>query len=1444
LPAPTRAAATTPVDTHVTPFPSHPAPPGTPAASDGTGIPDFLSAEDLDRLARIAARALDTPLALLTLTCPDHPFFHRAVGLADPGNAALLEPLVRRAADGAEVVIADLRDDPDVRCAPAAAALGVVAVAGVPLRTRGGEAVGALCVLDRRPRAWDGGALETLRDVAAAAVCQLELHREAARRREAEAAVRASEERFRALMDNAPDVVDIVEADGTVRYVSPSVARVLGWTPEEIQGRNSLELLDPEQVPEVAASLAQVVATPGRGPVVTLRMRHRDGSWRVLRAQSTNLLHNPAVRGIVVNAHDVTEQVREEEALRISEERYRLLVEVVENYSIVGLDPRGRVTSWNAGAERILGYRAAEVAGRSAAGFYPPEESDALEADLRAAADAGRVEREGWRVRADGSRFRAHVVLTALRDASGTLVGFTDVTRDVTAQHHAEEALRRSEARLSGIIASAMDAIVSVDARQRVVLFNPAAERIFGHPAKRVLGQPLAMLLPERIAGAGPGGGTGPAHVSVARRADGALFPVEATVAEGEAAGERIFTVIVRDSTERVQQEEELARLVAQELEARERVTRIIESIADGFFAVDRHWRFTYVNGHAEQLWGRTRRTLLGRVMWEEFPELRDSDFGRAYAEAMRTGRDARLESVGEGTSRWYEARAYPSADGLSVYFSDVTELRRAQEALRRGEERLRLSLEAGGMGTWEMDLQTRAVVADERNRTLFGLEPEALDGTGIPFRDRIHPDDQARVDAAWEGSIADGSPFSIEFRVLHPDGSVRWLAGHGRPQVEDGRVARVSGVNQDITERRLVEEGLRTSQEWLALVVESTHDALWDWRIDTGRIYHSPRFARMLGYGPDDVPPDAAAWEALVHPDDRAAVQARRRAHFAERTPNVETEYRLRQADGGWKWVMDRGKVVEWAADGSPLRMVGAVTDVDERKRMEAALVASERDYRELFDNAHDAVLILDPEGERVLAANARACEAYGVPHDQLLGRSMLEFSTDPEAGLHHVRRTLRGGRVHEFESVQRRADGGPLFVEVRASPVVYGGRRAILSVNRDISERRQLEEQLRQAQKMEAVGRLAGGIAHDFNNVLMAISGHNKLLLRQTPPDAPGWWSLDEIRKGAERAAALTRQLLAFSRQQVLQPRVLDLNAVVTGMEGMLGRLIGEDVELVTVLDEDLGTVLADHGQLEQVLMNLAVNARDAMPDGGVLRIGTWNAELTADDAQRYAYVVPGPYVVVEVRDTGHGMTDETMAHLFEPFFTTKEPGKGTGLGLAMVYGIVKQSGGYIWVDSRLGMGAGFSIYLPRTDQPEEPAPAPAPAPAPLGGAETVLLVEDDAAIRALLRTTLASAGYTVLEAGDGEEALAVAAAHGGALDLLVTDVVMPRMRGVELARRLGEAHPRMAVLYMSGYAETFHQSGPEEPGGTFMQKPFSPDVLLERMRELLDARPGGDA
>jgi two-component system, cell cycle sensor histidine kinase and response regulator CckA len=663
---------------------------------------------------------------------------------------------------------------------------------------------------------------------------------------------------------------------------------------------------------------------------------------------------------------------------------------------------------------------------------------------------------------------------------------------------------------------------------------------------------------------------------------------------------------------------------------------------------------------------------------------------------------------------------------------------------------------------------------------------------------------------------------------------------------------AAVAIVGGEFVRRRVAAAArgeLRREQEFSRALVEAMQDGLNVVRAGDRRIMEvNPRLCELTGYDRDElvgqVPP-YTYWP----PDEHARMLET--LDRAERGESNEIDVSLVRKDGTRVMVIVARAPLR-DADGRITGTVTTVKDATERSRAAAALRESEDRYRVVTETASDAIVSID-ESSTILFANRAAERIFGYPPAELAGQP-LAVLMPPEHVEGHRRGITRyvetGVRRIAWEGIELEAvhrDGSRIPIEISFGEATHDGKRIFTGIIRDVRERiaareelRRSQEQLDQAQRMQAVGRLAGGIAHDFNNLLTAITGYADLLLSDLPPGSPHRPDVQEIRRTADRATGLTRQLLAFSRRQVLEPKVLDLNRIVADLEPMLQRLISEEIQLVTVLEPRLHRVHADPGQLEQVVLNLCVNARDAMPRGGLLTIQTSNTVVGEAPASGDGGLEPGRYVVLAVSDTGDGMDAETRTHLFEPFYTTKDHGKGTGLGLATVYGIVTQSGGSITVDSQAGQGSTFTIFLPDASAELSETVVEEPAPRSLGGSETVLLVEDDRGVRTLARQVLQRQGYTVLEAATPSEALMTAARHEGSIDLLLSDVVMPEMTGPELARRVRDVVPGIRVVFMSGYADdAFARDSGADPAADFLSKPFGPETLARKIRLALDAR-----
>jgi two-component system cell cycle sensor histidine kinase/response regulator CckA len=641
--------------------------------------------------------------------------------------------------------------------------------------------------------------------------------------------------------------------------------------------------------------------------------------------------------------------------------------------------------------------------------------------------------------------------------------------------------------------------------------------------------------------------------------------------------------------------------------------------------------------------------------------------------------------------------------------------------------------------------------------------------------------------------------------------------------------------LDREIARRGRAEAELRESERHFAELVEISEDLICTHDLE-GRLRSvNPAMVRQLGYAKKEFLGHLLA--DFLSPQTRHEFPA-----YLERVAgegHAEGFLRVVMRSGEER-VLQYDNVLRTDTPGDPI-VFGVAHDV-QRRWAEQALRTSVNRLEALLNNIPDAAWMKDEDG-KYTAVNEALARFLDRRREEIVGKSDFDLYPADVADRFQVedRMVLATGQSLRVSQELVGTAAARVLFETIKTPIRGGAGRpsGTVGIARDISERRRLEEQLVQSQKMEAIGTLAGGIAHDFNNILTVILGHSMLLLPETPEGSPLRQGLDEIQKAGERAANLTRQLLAFGRKQVLAPVVLDLNAVVADMEWMLRRLIGEDIEVVTVPDPDLGRVKADRGQIEQVLVNLVVNARDAMPQGGRITIEARNVDLDDSYARKHRYVVSGPHVLLAVSDSGIGMDARTQARIFEPFFTTKGPGKGTGLGLSMVYGIVKQSGGSIEAYSEPGRGSAFKVYLPRVPESGVASPAASPSSEPARGHETILLVEDEKEVRKLARLFLERAGYRVLEAGSSEEAVAAAKEHGEAIDLLVTDTVLPGADGPELARILHKTYSGLKVLFMSGYTDdAIVRDGVLESHQAFLPKPFTADSLARKVREALDA------
>ncbi|MBI3669253.1 MAG: PAS domain S-box protein [Acidobacteria bacterium] len=1075
--------------------------------------------------------------------------------------------------------------------------------------------------------------------------------------------------------------------------------------------------------------------------------------------------------------------------------------------------------------------------------------------------------------------FDAHI--EPLRNPEGRIIGTMGVARELTSHWRSATGASVSEQRLRALIEHSSDMKVLVSADGTILYASPSTTRILGYPLEALVGRNAFELIhaeeQERVRNLlaellGKPGGILNTEFRLQAK-DGAWRCVEVS-GHNLLADPGVGAVVVnyRDVTEQKKAEAALRR-------AEEKYRSIVENAVEGIFQTTPEGGYLSVNPALARMYGYASPvelmasvTDIGQQVYVD-PRSR-AEFKRLMEkEGVVEGFEYQVYRK-DGNKLWLSenARAVRDSNGTILYYEgtveEITARKRAED-----ERQVMFEITHGLNVTANLDellhlihLSLRKVLYAEN--CFVALYDRATCMFHFPFFvdqfDTAPP--PMKVGRSCTAYVyRTGRPMLIPQRLfdqLVEQGEVElvgtpsptWLGVPLRTpsetigvlvlqHYEDERayterdlefLASVGGQIALAIERKKAEAALRASENRLRAIISTEPECVKLVTPDGTLLEINPAGLAMCEADhPSEV--IGKSVHELVCPEYREKFR-----QFIEqvcRGHKESMEFEFSGLKGTRRWMETYAVLLPNESDASPL-VLAVTRDITERQRAEEALRRSEANYRSLVQGAPYGIYRVNAEG-RLLDVNPALVEMLGYAAEaELLA---VNFDTDVHRDPGERSRIIHSHpeRIEGIEVGWKRKDGTAITVRLSGRPVrdADGAAACYEMIAENVTEQRLLEHQLRQAQKMEAVGRLAGGVAHDFNNLLMVIKGHTELLLDRVRTDDWHYRKIEQIEKAADRAVGLTRQLLAFSRMQVLQPKVIDLNAVVAEMGKLLPRLIGEDIELAFLTDPTLGRVKADPGQMEQVILNLAVNARDAMPRGGKFIIETSNVDLDEAYARRHPPLVAGSYVMLAVTDNGIGMDAETQVHIFEPFFTTKDKGKGTGLGLATVYGVVKQSGGYIWLYSEPGRGTTFKIYLPRVEELVEAGrPAPSSAESPQG-TETILLAEDERDVREVAREFLGLSGYTVLEARNGAQAIEIATHHPGPIHLLVTDMVMPGMGGRELAGRLAPLRPEMKVVYMSGYTEyaTVRQ-GELHENDVLLTKPFTRSLLARTVREVL--------
>jgi two-component system cell cycle sensor histidine kinase/response regulator CckA len=883
-----------------------------------------------------------------------------------------------------------------------------------------------------------------------------------------------------------------------------------------------------------------------------------------------------------------------------------------------------------------------------------------------------------------------------------------------------------------------------------------------------------------------------------------------------------------------------------------ERYRALAELAQDFIFIVDRQGSVQYVNRSGAKEFGCRLDEMLGRNIKDLFPPGISERQKNNIQKVIETGTPLNIEHFTKFPNRalWFNTDLIPlkdergQANSVLGISRDITERKHAEEALRESEEKYRLLIENANEAILVAQ-DGMLKFANPKSSEIIGYSKEELGSR--PFTEFIHPEDRGIVGERYLKRLkGEPIPDVYPFRVIDKQGNIKWVEINAILIHWEDRPATLNFLN-DITERKKIEEALKESEEKYRTILENIEDGYYETDLPGNLTFFNDSLCRMLGYSKDE----------MMGMGNKQYTDEENRKKLFQAFNEV---YRTGEPVKGFDWEVirkDGAKVFGEVSvslikdsEGQPTGFRGIARDVTERKQSENALQAEKQRFQLLLENAPFGMILIDKDG-MFKYINPKFTELFGydlkdAPH----GREWFRKAYPDPAYRHQVIATWiddlkssePGEKIPRIFTVTCK-DGTEKIIRFITVQLESGecleSAEDITLLKRAEEEKAALAEQLRQSQRMEAIGRLAGGVAHDFNNLLTVIRGYSQLTLLELKEGDKLWGNIEEIQKATKRATELTQQLLAFSRRQIMDMKILDLNTLLQDLDKMLHRVIGEDIELVYRLAKDLGKVKIDPGQMEQVILNLAINSRDAMPGGGRLIIETKNMEIGKDFTSTHIGMAPGHYVMFSVSDTGVGMTPTVRERVFEPFFTTKEKSKGTGLGLSTVYGIVKQSRGNIWVYSEPGRGTLFKIYLPRVDESLKEIEEKVETIEILRGSETILAVEDEEEVRTLVVRILREQGYTVIAAAHGEEAMRLAEEHrGNGIHLLLTDVVMPGMSGRELAEGLKLRYPGIKVLYMSGYTDdAIVHHGVIEEGINYIQKPFTLDSLARKLREVLD-------
>jgi len=1295
------------------------------------------------------------------------------------------------------------------------------------------------------------------------------INRDITERKRAEEALRLTQ----FSMDRAADVIIWFKSDGRIVYANEAASHFLGYSREELHSL-AIPDIDPNLSREAATNRWKNLKRLGPATFETL---HRTKDGRLIQVEVTaNYVEFEGKEYCCSFTHDITERKQAEKELRKLLDRQALILRSVP-MCLYASESYGdfRATWVSDNVEILTGFKPDQFVNQP--GFWfsgiHPDDHERVMQNTNDLLVNGRCNYDyRWKCK-DGS-YRWFLDQAALVvDEQGKPSEIIGTWLDITDRKAAEEALRTSEERFRIAANIANDLIFERD-------FKTGRTRFFGDVGMNLGYAPgeFPQMFDTFSDYIHPDDVPHVVEAIINNFQTGTLYRIEYRVRKKDGAyavwsggGNLIWDQsgrplkwvgVATDITERKRAEEALR-------ESEKRYRLLAENVSDVIWTTDLNFKFTYISPSCNDIFGWTAEERLKMPLsamltpgaLQRVAEIlsRESQLIQSQRQDFMKSMTTELEMYRkDGSTIWTEVNGKFLLDernkpiGVQGVTRDISKRKKAEDALRQSEEQYRLLAENATDIIWTTNMDLKFTYLSPSYTDFFGFSVE--EGLTQSMQEKTTPDSFRRAVEVFQDEMMKEETGlmdlqrtrTLELEIRHKNDSTIWVETTVKfLRDAQNRPVGLQGTTRVITERRKAEEALRESERRLKEIMDNMSDMVSITGLDGKFQYVNPAHKTWLGYEPESLL--GRTIFDVTHPNDLSEILAKIAAG-KETLEAQKAECRLLRADGSYTWLDVIGKFL-LDADGNPREMLFSARDISDHKRAEDLLRESEARFRQTFDQLHigTALVSLDYHYFRV---NKALCRILGYSEEEFASLTFIDI-THPDhldADKEHAW-MLAAGKIDQYVTDKRyiHKNGDIVYGHLSVSLMKDAAGRALyyLSMIEDITERKRAEEertkleaQLRQSQKMESIGRLAGGIAHDFNNLLTGIMGYISLALMDLHPDDPLHATMIEVNNAADSAANLTRQLLAFSRKQIIDPKVIDLNGLISNMHKMLARLIGEDIKLQTIPQKRLRRVKVDAGQFEQILVNLAVNARDAMPDGGTLTIETANVALDETYCQSHPYATPGDYVMLAVSDTGSGMNDEVKQHLFEPFFTTKPKEKGTGLGLATVYGVVKQAGGSIEVYSELGQGTTFKIYLPKVDEKAEPLSKSALSQAMPTGTETILLVEDEPIVKELALRVLKMLGYKVLHFLNAGEALLAAKVYEGEIHILMTDVIMPGVNGKVMAEELKTARPKVKVLFTSGYTEdVIIHHGVLSEGIHFIGKPYTPKTLALKIREVLD-------